>query len=106
MEILRSDFLVTNKQEVFTSEEIEMIDASVNEFKLPANHTRLKVSIMKKTGVKSWPRAIAMLFKFGVIKTLCAMLAFAGVANDISPQFDPVRLGSARVMRSRSRNEV
>lgn len=106
MELLRSDFLVTNKQEIFTNEEIVMIDASVNEFKLPANSTRLKVSIMKKTGVKSWPRAIAMLFKFGVIKTLCAMLAITGIANDITPQFDPVRLGSARVMRSRSRNEV
>ncbi len=100
MEILRSDFKVENKQEVFTNKELEFIDATVNGFKTD-NDIKVKASIIKKTGAKSLAQAIAYLFKLGVVKCLCAILAFTSFANDITPQFDPVRLGGVRVMRVR-----
>lgn len=100
MEILHSDFKVENKQGIFTNKELEFIDATVNGFKAD-NDIKLKASIIKKTGAQSLPQAIAYLFKFGVIKCLCAVLAFTNFANDITPQYEPMRLGGVRVMRSR-----
>ena len=96
MELLRADFKIVDNERVFTSDEIEMIDASVNGFKLPENSNRLMLPIMKKVGVKSWPRAIAMLCKLNVVQALCAMLAVTMMLGSVS-SVESYRLGGQQL---------
>lgn len=84
MEFFKVDFKVEDKAGVFTPAEIEMIDASVNGFKLPKDHLLLKRPIMKKLGVRTWPHAIAMMFKVGVVKSFCFYLALTIFTSSFS----------------------
>lgn len=107
-QLLKTDFKVENVQQIFTSDELVMIDATANGDKLPKDAASLRVSIAKKTGAKSWPQAICYLFKFGVIKSMSLALLFTLTADLYNPAFDTQRTGrSSRTNYSRQvRREV
>lgn len=106
MELLRPDFKITNVQNIFNSKEIELIESTVNGWPLPKDEGSIKVSIMKKVGVKGWARTIAMLFKLGVVSNLCLILTLTLSVNSVlSPEFETQRV-QYRPVQSRSKSTI
>lgn len=104
MEILRPNFSVGDDSGNFSDDELRFIDDVVNEMS-PKNEARLKSSIMRKVGAKSWPSAIALLFKFGVVKALCVAMALTLSMNEVT-HVSFVEMDSKAIVRLRNRREL
>ena len=106
MEIIRPDFEVINHNRIFTSNEVEYIDAVVNGYPVKSGATKLQTSIKKKIGVTGWGRAIALLFKGGFIKTLCLILTMTMMTEEITMAFSPDDQNNIPIVRLRLRTRT